>query len=207
MKRIYIFLTIFLLMISVTSFGADKKILIAYFSRAGENYNVGTVSKGSTEVIAEMIAKETGGDLFKIEPVNPYPLNYNDTVRIARDEKRNNVRPKIKNKVNNLKNYDVIFLGYPIWHGDLPMVFYTFLDENNLSGKTIILFSTHEGSGLADTVNSIEKYTKGNVVRAALSVRGKKVQDSSEKVEIEVKEWIKHLKSRDDTGNFKERVK
>lgn len=204
MKRIYIFLTIFLLMISVTSFGADKKILIAYFSRAGENYNVGTVSKGSTEVIAEMIAKETGGDLFKIEPVNPYPLNYNDTVRIARDEKRNNVRPKIKNKVNNLKNYDVIFLGYPIWHGDLPMVFYTFLDENNLSGKTIILFSTHEGSGLADTVNSIEKYTKGNVVRAALSVRGKKVQDSSEKVEIEVKEWIKHLKSRDDTGNFKD---
>ena len=204
MKRIYIFLTIFLLMISVTSFGADKKILIAYFSRAGENYNVGTVSKGSTEVIAEMIAKETGGDLFKIEPVNPYPLNYNDTVRIARDEKRNNARPKIKNKVNNLKNYDVIFLGYPIWHSDLPMVFYTFLDENSLSGKTIILFSTHEGSGLADTVNSIEKYTKGNVVRAALSVRGKKVQDSSGKVEIEVKEWIKHLKSRDDTGNFKD---
>ncbi|PIM93187.1 flavodoxin [Fusobacterium animalis] len=173
MKRIYIFLTIFLLMISVTSFGADKKILIAYFSRAGENYNVGTVSKGSTEVIAEMIAKETGGDLFKIEPVNPYPLNYNDTVRIARDEKRNNARPKIKNKVKNLKDYDVVFVGYPIWHGDLPMAVYTFFDENNLSGKKIILFSTNEGSGLADTVNTIEKYTKGNVVKNVFSIRGK----------------------------------
>lgn len=173
MKRIYIFLTIFLLMISVTSFGADKKILIAYFSRAGENYNVGTVSKGSTEVIAEMIAKETGGDLFKIEPVNSYPVNYDETVRIARDEKRNNSRPKIKNKVKNLKDYDVVFVGYPIWHGDLPMAVYTFFDENNLSGKKIILFSTNEGSGLADTVNTIEKYTKGNVVKNVFSIRGK----------------------------------
>ena len=193
MKRIYIFLTIFLLMISVTSFGADKKILIAYFSRAGENYNVGTVSKGSTEVIAEMIAKETGGDLFKIEPVNSYPVNYDETVRIARDEKRNNSRPKIKNKVKNLKDYDVVFVGYPIWHGDLPMAVYTFFDENNLSGKKIILFSTNEGSGLADTVNTIEKYTKGNVVKNAFSIRGKRVQDSKDKVEAEVKKWIKEL--------------
>lgn len=206
MKKLPFFITIFLLsiIISLSSFGVDKKALVIYFSRAGENYNVGTVQKGSTEILAEMIAKETGGDLFKIDPVTPYPTNYNETVRIARDEKRNSTRPKIKNKVNNLQNYDVIFLGYPIWHGDLPMAFYTFFDENNLSGKTIILFSTHEGSGLADTVNSIEKYTKGNVVRAVLSVRGKKVQDSNGEVEIEVKEWIKHLKSRDDTGNFKE---
>ena len=77
-----------------------------YFSRAGENYNVGTVSKGSTEIVAEIIAKETGADLFKIEPVNSYPVNYDETVRIARDEKRN--------KVKNLKDYDVIFVGYPI---------------------------------------------------------------------------------------------
>ncbi|EFG33994.1 MULTISPECIES: flavodoxin [Fusobacterium] len=171
----------------------QKKALVVYFSRAGENYNVGTVSKGSTEIVAEMIAKEIGADLFKIEPVNSYPVNYDETVRIARDEKRNNSRPKIKNKVKNLKDYDVIFVGYPIWHGDLPMTVYTFFDENNLSGKKIILFSTNEGSGLADTVDTIEKYTKGNVVKNAFSIRGKRVQDSKDKVEAEVKKWIKEL--------------
>ena len=200
MKKIYILLTVFLLSIiaSVTAFGADKKALVVYFSRAGENYNVGTVQKGSTEILAEMIAKETGADLFKIEPVKPYPVNYNDTVRIARDEKRDNARPKIKNKVNNLKDYDVIFLGYPIWHGDLPMAFYTFFDENNLSGKTIVIFSTHEGSGLAGTDAAIANYTKGKVVKDTLSVRGKRVQDSKDKVETDVKKWIKTLKDNKD---------
>lgn len=194
MKRIILF-AVFLLsiIISVTAFGAEKKALVVYFSRAGENYNVGTVSKGSTEIVAEIIAKETGADLFKIEPVNSYPVNYDETVRIARDEKRNNSRPKIKNKVKNLKDYDVVFVGYPIWHGDLPMAVYTFFDENNLFGKKIILFSTNEGSGLADTVDTIEKYTKGNVVKNAFSIRGKRVQDSKDKVEAEVKKWIKEL--------------
>lgn len=193
MKRIILFAVLLLsTVISIAAFGA-KKALVVYFSRAGENYNVGTVSKGSTEIVAEMIAKEIGADLFKIEPVNSYPVNYDETVRIARDEKRNNSRPKIKNKVKNLKDYDVIFVGYPIWHGDLPMTVYTFFDENNLSGKKIILFSTNEGSGLADTVDTIEKYTKGNVVKNAFSIRGKRVQDSKDKVEAEVKKWIKEL--------------
>lgn len=194
MKRVILFAVLLLsIIISVTAFGAEKKALVVYFSRAGENYNVGTVSKGSTEIVAEIIAKETGSDLFKIEPVNSYPVNYDETVRIARDEKRNNSRPKIKNKVKNLKDYDVVFVGYPIWHGDLPMAVYTFFDENNLSGKKIILFSTNEGSGLADTVDTIEKYTKGNVVKNAFSIRGKRVQDSKDKVEAEVKKWIKEL--------------
>ena len=194
MKRIILFAVLLLsIIISIKAFGAEKKALVVYFSRAGENYNVGTVSKGSTEIVAEIIAKETGADLFKIEPVNSYPVNYDETVRIARDEKRNNSRPKIKNKVKNLKDYDVVFVGYPIWHGDLPMAVYTFFDENNLSGKKIILFSTNEGSGLADTVDTIEKYTKGNVVKNAFSIRGKRVQDSKDKVEAEVKKWIKGL--------------
>lgn len=194
MKRIILFAVLLLsIIISVTAFGAEKKALVVYFSRAGENYNVGTVSKGSTEIVAEIIAKETGADLFKIEPVNSYPVNYDETVRIARDEKRNNSRPKIKNKVKNLKDYDVVFVGYPIWYGDLPMAVYTFFDENNLSGKTIILFSTHEGSGLAATESAIRDYTKGKVVDNALSIRGKRVQDSKGKVEAEVKKWIKEL--------------
>lgn len=199
MKKLTLYVILLLsIFTSVTAFGADKKALVVYFSRAGENYNVGTVSKGSTEILAEMIAKEVGGDLFKIEPVNPYPVNYNETVRIARDEKRNNTRPKIKNKVNNLENYDMVFLGYPIWHGDLPMAFYTFFDENNLSGKTIVIFSTHEGSGLAGTDDLIADYTKGKVVKNTFSIRGKRVQDSKDKVEIDVKNWIKTLRDNKD---------
>lgn len=194
MKKIYLLITTILLtiIISVTAFGTDKKPLVVYFSRAGENYSVGIVQKGSTEIVAEMIAKETGADLFKIEPVTPYPENYNETVRIARDKKRENARPKIKNKVNNLKDYDVVFLGYPIWHGDLPMAFYTFLDENNLSGKRIVLFSTHEGSGISRTDSAIRNYTKGKVVDNVLSIRGKRVQDS--KAVPDVKNWIKTLR-------------
>lgn len=88
MKRIILFAVLLLsTVISITAFGAEKKALVVYFSRAGENYNVGTVLKGSTEIVAEMIAKEIGADLFKIEPVNSYPVNYDETVRIARDEK------------------------------------------------------------------------------------------------------------------------
>ena len=177
---------------------SNKKVLVAYFSRAGENYSVGTISKGNTEIVAEIIAKETGGDLFKIEPVTPYPDNYNDTVKIARNEKRSNARPKIKNKVNDLENYDMVFLGYPIWHGDLPMAFYTFFDENNLSRKTIIIFSTHEGSGLAGTDDLIADYTKGKVVKNTFSIRGKRVQNSKNKVEIDVKNWIKALRDNKD---------
>lgn len=193
MKKLILFVTLLLSMVvSATAFGVNKKILVVYFSRAGENYSVGTVSKGSTEIVAEMIAKETGADLFKIEPVSPYPTNYNETVRIARDEKRDNARPKIKNKVNNLKDYDVVFIGYPIWHGDLPMAVYTFFDENDLSGKTIILFSTHEGSGISGTDSAIRDYTKGKVVDNVLSIRGKRVQDS--KAENDVKNWIKTLR-------------
>ena len=199
-KKIYILFAIFLLSIvtSITTFGANKKVLVAYFSRAGENYSVGTISKGNTEIVAEIIAKETGGDLFKIEPVTPYPDNYNDTVKIARNEKRSNARPKIKNKVNDLENYDMVFLGYPIWHGDLPMAFYTFFDENNLSRKTIIIFSTHEGSGLAGTDDLIADYTKGKVVKNTFSIRGKRVQNSKNKVEIDVKNWIKALRDNKD---------
>ena len=93
----------------------------------------------------------------------------------------------MKNKVKNLKDYDVVFVGYPIWHGDLPMAVYTFFDENNLSEKTIVIFSTHEGSGLTGTDDNIANYTKGKVVKETLSIREKRVQDSKDKVETDIK--------------------
>ena len=95
---------------------AANNILIAYFSRAGENYSVGYIEKGNTEIVAEMIAEQTGGTLFQIQPVTPYPEGYEDTKVIATRENESNARPAIANKVENMESYDTIFIGYPIWY-------------------------------------------------------------------------------------------
>ena len=94
----------------------DKKVLVAFFSRTGENYNVGNISKGNTHIIAEMIAGETNGKLFQIEPVKPYPDEYRACVDIAKTEKENKARPAVKEDIA-AEDYDVIFLGYPNWWG------------------------------------------------------------------------------------------
>ena len=129
---------------------------MAYFSKNGEQYSVGTIKKGNTEIIAEMIAAKTGGDTFEIKVVNDkYPKSYNDLINYAQAEKRNNERPEIAGKVN-VADYDVIFVGYPNWWGDLPMPVYTFLESYDFSGKTVIPFGTHEGSGLAGSESKIK---------------------------------------------------
>lgn len=90
-----------------------SKILVAYFSRAGENYGVGVIEKGNTAIIAEMIASQTGGDLFQIETVNPYPESYDECTEVAQQEQRDNARPELTGTVENFEDYDVVFLGYP----------------------------------------------------------------------------------------------
>ena len=123
---------------STTKVNSGKKVLVAYFSKNGEQYSVGTIKKGNTEIIAEMIAAKTGGDTFEIKVVNDkYPKSYNDLINYAQTEKRNNERPEIAGKVN-VADYDVIFVGYPNWWGDLPMPVYTFLESYDFSGKTVI---------------------------------------------------------------------
>ena len=96
---------------------STSNILIAYFSKAGENYSVGVIDKGNTELLAEIIADETGGDLFHIEPVIPYPEGYEDTKTIATQERNDNAHPEIQSKIENFDDYDIVFVGYPIWGG------------------------------------------------------------------------------------------
>ena len=132
----------------------DNHILIAYFSHTGENYNVGVIEKGNTHIVADMIAEETGGDLFEIATVNPYPDTYEECTEVAMQEQRENARPELTAQVENMEQYDTVYLGYPIWWGELPMAVYTFLESYDFSGKTIVPFCTHEGSGLAGTVGS-----------------------------------------------------
>lgn len=115
-----------------------KKILVAFFSRTGENYAVGRIEQGNTHIVAEMIASATGGTLFRIEPAIPYPDDYRACTEIAQREKRSKARPALVGEIA-AEEYDVIFLGYPNWWGDLPMPVYTFLERHDWQGKVVIL--------------------------------------------------------------------
>ena len=116
----------------------DAKILVAYFSRADENYGVGVVEKGNTQVLAEFIAEYLRADSFHIKVATPYPKNYKKCTEIALAEQKKKARPALAEQMSNLKKYDIVFLGYPIWWGDLPMTVYTFLENGDFSGKIII---------------------------------------------------------------------
>lgn len=168
-------------------------ILVAYFSRTGENYNVGYIEKGNTHIVADMIAEQTGGDTFEISTVTPYPDDYDECTDIARQEQSENARPELAASVEGMENYDTIFLGYPIWWSDMPMAVYTFLESYDFSGKTIIPFSTHEGSGLASTESSIAKICPDSEILEGLSIRGAVAQNSQDEAQESVTNWLQEL--------------
>jgi len=163
----------------------DLKCLVAYFSRPGNNYVGGTIVNlqvGNTEVVARMIQELTGGDHFRIEAVHAYPEDYTETTEIAKQEMHTNARPKLTRRLESVDSYDEIFLGYPIWWGTMPMPVFTFLEENNLSGKTIAPFCTHEGSDLGRSVTDIKKMCPQSTVLEALAIRGGDVKNAKEAV-------------------------
>ena len=170
----------------------NKKVLVAYFSRTGENYSVGTITKGNTQIVAEMIARETGGDLFHIEPVVAYPDNYDDCVNLAKQELNSKARPAVKGDVRT-EDYDVIFIGYPNWWGDMPMSVYTFLEKHNWQGKTIIPFCTHEGSGLGSTASKLRSACQGATMLKGLAVYGHAAQNSRKETEKATHGWLASL--------------
>lgn len=167
-------------------------ILVAYFSRADENYKVGKVDVGNTQMLAEYIAEEVGADSFHIETVNAYPADYDECCDVAKQELANKARPEILGSVENMEQYDIIFLGYPIWWGDMPMAVYTFMDSYKLSDKVIIPFCTHEGSGLSGTDKSIAEYTKAQVL-TAIDMRGSTAQKMSDDTRQVVRGWLDRL--------------
>lgn len=170
-----------------------KKILVAFFSHTGENYAVGHIEQGNTHIVAELIAAATGGTLFRIEPATPYPDDYRACTEVAQREKRSKVRPALVGDIA-AEEFDVIFLGYPNWWGDLPMCVYTFLEQHDWQGKVVIPFCTHEGSGLSDTENRLRTACRGASVLNGLAVRGSVAQNEREKARKQVLEWLKQLK-------------
>lgn len=176
---------------NTTNFMETKqKTLVAFFSRADENYAVGYIKKGNTHIVAEMIAAETEADMFHIETVNPYPANYNECIEVAKREKQSKARPEIKGDVR-VEDYDVIFLGYPNWWGEMPMAVYTFIEKHNWQNKIVIPFCTHEGSGLSGTERRIQSACEGATVMKGIAIRGYTAQNEQETTRKTVQTWIK----------------
>lgn len=169
-----------------------SKTLIVYYSRKGENYVNGSVkslAKGNTEVVAEMIAGLTGGDLFEIDTVKPYAADYYTCIEEAKAELQRNARPELKAYPDSLDGYDTIFVGYPNWWGTMPMPVFTFLEHFDLTGKRILPFCTNEGSGMGSSERDLKRICKGAKVESGLSIHGAEAANSRSKVEA----WVRNL--------------
>jgi flavodoxin len=168
-----------------------SKNLIVFYSKADEEWTSNGLENlivGNTENFAKIIKKYIQADIFKIEPVKDYPKSYKETCNIAELEHDNHILPKIKNKID-ISSYDNIFLGYPIWWGDYPMIIQTFIEENDLKNKTIIPFSTNEGSGLCNTDKHLQKELPNSKVLPGFAIYGSQVKLSEDKIS----KWVKSL--------------
>ena len=172
----------------------SKPTLVCFMSHTGENYNVGYIEEGNTAIIADMIAEATGADKFEIVPEKAYPVDYNECIEVAQQEKRAGARPAVKGDVA-IEDYDVIFLGYPNWWGELPMCVYTFIEKHDWNGKTVIPFITHEGSGMSSTDSKIAKASIGSntLVGKGLSLQGKIAQENRASAKKSVDNWLTTL--------------
>jgi len=170
----------------------NSKSLIAYFSRKGNNYVDGSIVNlpiGNTEVVAKKIQELTGSDMFEIKTVKSYPEDYTETTNVAKKELSNNSRPELTEIVDDMDSYDVIYIGYPNWYGTMPMAVFTFLESYDFSGKTIIPYCTHEGSGLGQSVRDIKKLCPNSRVLDGLAIKGGSVN----RTQNDVSAWLHKL--------------
>lgn len=154
---------------------SDTNQLIVYFSWSG-----------NTRRVAEEIQRQTDAQLVELEPQQPYTSDYDELLDVARDQQRQQARPAIANTIDNIDSYDVIFVGYPNWWGDMPMILYTFFDQYDLSGKTIVPFVTSGGSGFSDTLSTIEELESEATLLEGLSLS----EDEANQCTSEVEQWL-----------------
>lgn len=166
-------------------------ILIAYYSRAGENYFGGSYRRipvGNTRRVAEQLASLTGGDLLELRQAQPYSDDYRTCVAQARADWQQSARPELLGLPKDLSGYDRIYLGYPNYCGTMPMAVYTFLEHYDFTGKVICPFCTHEGSGLSQTEQDIRKAAPGATVTRGLAIHGSHVDEAAPALTLWVKE-------------------
>lgn len=178
---------------------AGSNILIAYFT-AAENSGVDAEASasystvdgenvGRLRAIAEMIQENVGGELFSIQTEETYPVGIDEVIDQAADEQSEDARPALSTHIENLDDYDTIFVGYPNWWADMPKPLYTFFDEYDFSGKTIVPFNTHNGSGLSGTVGTIEELEPDATVTEGFTISERNVPDAAP----EVAEWLSEI--------------
>lgn len=187
----------------------QSDILVAYVSRAGENYNVGVtdpdsasaayagyIEKGNTQIVAEYIAEMTGADLYAITTEDPYPEDYQSMLTRAQEELDQDARPSLAGEMLELDDYQTIFIGYPIWHAAIPRPVLTFLDSFSFEGKRIIPFNTHEGSGQSGTVEEIISElgeTSDVTVENGIAIQGKTAQEEEKATREKLEQWLGEL--------------
>ena len=192
---------------------SGKRSLVVYFSRAGENWQVGNVERGNTAIMVDYIKELANVDVFEIVPETPYPEDYMECVRYVNDiEIPQNLRPAYKGDAENLASYDNIFIGGPIWNGQPPMIIRTFIEahQSELSGKTFIPFVTHGGSGVSSYSSLIRSYFPNAKQLESLGIAGTDIRSSASKTRVE--NWLKHIgldkePTSTDSGNDMEKAR
>ena len=173
----------------------NSKTLVIYSSFIGEQYSVGVIEKGNTEIVADMIIENLAADRYKVEPKNDiYPKDsYKKLTEIASKELHDSARPEIKDITFDISNYDIIFVGAPVWWGDFPMIMYTLFEKVDMNGKTIVPFSTHGGSGLSGFDNKLKRFYPNAKILKGLAITGTDTQNKKDKVRNDVDSWINSL--------------
>ena len=165
------------------------KTLIAFFSRADENYFSGAmryVKVGNTEIVCDLMKEMIPADTFKIEMKTPYSPVYMTCIEEAKKDLRAEARPELGSYPDNIDEYDTVILAYPNYWGTMPMAVFTFLDRYDFSGKTILPLCTNEGSGMGHSESDIKKHTSGATVKKGLAITG----SNAAKAGPSVKEWL-----------------
>ena len=167
------------------------KSIVIYFSHTGENFSVGNVMVGNTAKLAACIAAATGSETWEIREAEPYPTAYDDCIARAKKELEGQERPAFVGTAPDLTDVETIYLGYPNWWGDAPMIVYSFLDSVDIAGKTILPFCTHEGSGLGATARKLaEAYPQAAVGLNGLAIYGHVAQNNDRATTEAVTQWL-----------------
>lgn len=176
--------------LALAALSATAQTLVVYYSRTGQNYTsdgIVDLKVGNTAVVAKQIQKLTGADIFQLETVKQYAADYFECTQEAKDELNAKARPALKADID-ISKYDTIYLGWPCWWGTYPMCVATFLEAHDWTGKTVIPFTTHEGSGFGRGLSDLKRAIPSATIRKGLSIQGSKVRSASAEIERFVKE-------------------